>query len=171
MLKAHNYSTKRVCLAVRQIHLLEIQYSCDCQHPLPPHSPSGSPVQHEGLAGVRHVVHLQVGGDGEHAGDSAPGERQAGGVHEVQEERHACGLQEVRERQGHGWNASSGRVAVPPRDRLAPWVEGVEEPTEEERESETENQIRQTRQIRQTDYTDRQTDTDRQTNRQIDSVS
>lgn len=76
------------------------------------------------------MVHLQVGGDGEHSGDCAWREGQLGGVHEVQEQGDAGGIQGVRERQGQGLASST----TPSRRGHTTGVQGVEEPTKRDRE-------------------------------------
>lgn len=42
------------------------------------------------------MLHLQVGGSGEHSRDSTRCEREAGGVHEVQQQGHATRAQPLR---------------------------------------------------------------------------
>lgn len=53
---------------------------------------------HEVPACVSHVVHLQVGSDSQHSGDNARGQREAGGVHEVEQHGDAGWIQRVGER-------------------------------------------------------------------------
>lgn len=78
---------------------------------------------HEIPAGINHVIHLQVGGHGEHSGGDAGCQREAGGVHEVEQQGDA------------GWVQGAGE-----RDKLLPAattlleqrtarVQRVEEPT------------------------------------------
>lgn len=60
------------------------------------------PVQlHELPACISHMVHLQVGGSAEHPWHHAQGQGKAGGVHEVQQQRDAGGIQGVGEGDGH----------------------------------------------------------------------
>lgn len=60
------------------------------------------PVQlHELPARISHMVHLQVGGSAEHPWHHAQGQGKAGGVHEVQQQRDARGIQGVGEGDGH----------------------------------------------------------------------
>lgn len=56
---------------------------------------------HEIPAGISHVVHLQVHRDGQHPGDDARCQREAGGVHEVKQQGDAGGVQRGGERHIH----------------------------------------------------------------------
>ncbi|KAG7243427.1 hypothetical protein INR49_011884 [Caranx melampygus] len=97
------------------------------------HLPSPSPVQvHEIPACISHVVHLQVGRSSEHPWDDARRQRQAGGVHEVEQQGDAGRVQGVRERHGHELLAA----AATPLEQHTAGVQRVEEPAER-RERET----------------------------------
>lgn len=87
---------------------------------------------HEIPAGISHVVHLQVGCDSEHPRDSAGSQREAGGVHEVQQQGDAGWVQGAGEAHGHELLPAA---ATPLKEHTA-GVQRVEEPTEE-RESKT----------------------------------
>lgn len=94
---------------------------------------SRSPVPlHEIPAGIGHVVHLQVGCNSEHPGDNAGCQREAGGVHEVEQQGDAGWVQGVGE--GHGHELLP--AASTPLKQHAVGVQRVEESTEG-REGET----------------------------------
>lgn len=84
---------------------------------------------HEIPAGVGHVVHLQVGRSGEHAGDDARCQGEAGGVHEVEQQGDAGGIQGVGEGNGH----ELVPAATAPLKKHTVGVQRVEEATGKEK--------------------------------------
>lgn len=72
------------------------------------------------------MVHLQVGCSGEHPGDDARGQREAGGVHEVEQQGDAGRGQGVGE--GHGHEPLPAATA--PLKQHTVGVQRVEEPAE-----------------------------------------
>ncbi len=80
---------------------------------------------HEIPAGISHVVHLQVCRSREHASDDAWRQREAGGVHEVKQQRDAGWVQSVG--QGHGHELLP--AAATPLKQHTVGVQRVEEPT------------------------------------------
>lgn len=88
-----------------------------------------SPVQlHELSAGVGHMVHLQVCGSAEHPRDHARGQREPGGVHEVEQQGDAGRVQGVRERHGAEMLLTAPTT---PLKQHAVGVQRVEEPAED----------------------------------------
>lgn len=85
---------------------------------------------HEILAGIGHVVHLQVGRGGQHPRDDARRQRQAGGVHEVEQQGDAGRVQGVGERHGHELLPASTAAAATPLEQHTAGVQRVEEPAE-----------------------------------------
>lgn len=88
---------------------------------------------HEIPAGVGHVVHLKVCCGGEHAGNDAGRQREAGRVHEVQQQGDAGRVQDVGERHGHELLPT----AAAPLQQHVVGVQRVEEPTEERQDFNT----------------------------------
>lgn len=88
---------------------------------------------HEIPAGIGHMVHLQVGCNSEHPGDDAWRQREAGGVHEVEQQGDTGWVQGIRERHCHELLPA----ATTPLKQHTARVHRVEEPTDR-REEETE---------------------------------
>ncbi len=88
---------------------------------------------HEIPAGIGHVVHLQVGCNSEHPGDGAWCQREAGGVHEVEQQGDAGWVQGVGERHGHELLPAASAALK----QHTAGIQRVEEPTER-REGRTE---------------------------------
>ena len=106
-----------------------ISQHCASYHLLePPDVLSGpaSPVQvHEILAGIGHVVHLQVGCSSKNPRDNAWRQGEAGSVHEVEQKGDAGRVQGVGERHSRELLPA----ATTPLEQNTVGVQRVEEPT------------------------------------------
>lgn len=74
---------------------------------------------------VRHMVHLQIGGHGQHARDNAWCQGQAGGVHEVEQQGDAGRVQAAGERHGPERLSAAATTAL---KHHPVGIQGVEKP-------------------------------------------